>query len=282
MRRRPLTLTALTGVALSGLLAATTPAQAAHEELVVTGLTQNDKLVTFVAGTGDRLTQVKISGIAVGQRLVGIDYRPATDGLYGVAVDGSAGYLYLVDDATGRATRVGTTSFPVTGAVSIDFNPTVDRLRVVSDAGDNLRVNPDTGARADDPNDGRLADADGGQADVVGAAYTFNDTDAATGTTLYDVDAATDVLVTQAPPNAGVLNVVGPLGIDVDEATGFDVYSEVVDGQTRNIALLSTRTDEGTLVYTVNLTTGAVNKTATSGVRAQGAPVVDIAVPTDQ
>jgi hypothetical protein len=28
----------------------------------------------------------------------------------------------------------------------VDFNPTVDRLRVISDTGQNLRVNVDTGA----------------------------------------------------------------------------------------------------------------------------------------
>jgi hypothetical protein len=233
--------------------------------------------VTFVAGTGARLSQVKVTGIAAGQQLAAIDYRPATGGLYGLAVDGTAGYLYLIDDATGAATRVGTSSVPVTGAVSIDFNPTVDRLRVVSSDNDNLRVNPNTGARADAPADGRLAYSDGTATDpdVVDAAYTNNDNDGATGTTLYDVDAASDALVTQNPANAGTLQRVGSgLGIDVGAATGLDIYTE---GAT-NIALLSTRTDDGTLVYTVNTTTGAVNKTATSGVRAQGAPIVDVAI----
>ena len=280
---RKTTLTLLTAASAAALVATTAPAFAAHEELVVTGLTQNDKLVTFVAGTGERLSQVKITGIAEGQRLAGIDYRPATGGLYGLAVNGTAGFLYLIDDETGAAKAVGTTGVPVSGAVSIDFNPTVDRLRVVSTDNDNLRINPNTGARADVPmNDGRLAYTDGTTTDpdVVGAAYINNDNDPATGTTLYDVDGAHDTLVKQTPANAGSLQRVGTgLGIDVDSATGFDVYSELDSaGVTRNIALLSTRTADGTLVYTVNLAAGTVNKTATSGVRAQGAPVVDIAV----
>ncbi len=284
MRKTALTL--LTAAAsAAALLATTTPAVAAHEELVVTGLTQNNKLVSFLAGSGERLSQVKVTGIASGQQLAGIDYRPATGGLYGLAVDGTSGYLYLIDDQTGVAQRVGTTSVPVTGEVSIDFNPTVDRLRVVSTANDNLRINPITGARADAPADGRLAYTDGtaSDPDVVGAAYLNNDNDPATGTVLYDVDGANDTLVTQNPANAGSLQRVGTgLGIAVDAATGFDIYSEVVGSATRNIALLSTRTDDGTLVYTVNLTTGKVNMTATSGVRAQGAPVVDIAVDPGQ
>ena len=281
---RKTTLTLLTAASAAALVATTAPAFAAHEELVVTGLTQNDKLVTFVAGTGERLSQVKITGIAEGQRLAGIDYRPATGGLYGLAVTGAAGFLYLIDDETGAAKAVGATGVPVSGAVSIDVNPTVDLVRVVSTANDNLRINPNTGARADGPtnNDGRLAYTDGALSDpdVVGAAYINNDNDPATGTVLYDVDGAHDTLVKQAPANAGSLQRVGTgLGIDVDAATGFDVYSELDSaGVTRNIALLSTRTADGTLVYTVNLATGRVNKTATSGVRAQGAPVVDIAV----
>ena len=49
---------------------------------------------------------------------------------------------------------------------------------------------------------------------VVAGAYTnsFKDTKA---TALYNIDAATGSLVTQAPPNDGVLNTVGPLGITV-------------------------------------------------------------------
>jgi hypothetical protein len=259
-------------VGAAALAALPSPAYAAHEELVVTGLTQTDKLVTFVAGSGERLSQVKVRGVEAGQHLVAIDYRPATGGLYGVAVDGTSGYLYTLDPSTGQAVRVGTTGFPAAGDVSIDFNPTVDRLRVVSSAGDNLRVNPVTGARGDVPtNDGRLTYG------VVDAAYTNNDTDPTTGTALVDIDAVGDQLVRQDPPNAGTLSAIGALGVDVDGATGFDVYSEKLsDGTTRNIALLSRRTDDGTLLHVVNLTTGAVASAA--GVRAQGAPVVDIAV----
>lgn len=272
MRARSLAL-ALGGVLAVGLAS---PAHAAHEQLVVTGLTQNDKLVTFVAGTGERLSQVKVTGIAEGQRLVALDHRPATGGLYGFAVDGSQGFLYLIDAATGAATRVGSAGLPVTGAVSIDVNPVVDRLRVVSTSGDNLRLNLDTGARADVPtNDGRLSSG----SSVVGAAYLNNDTDPVTGTTLYDIDAAADRLLRQDPPNAGTLVPVGALGTDVGRATGFDIYTErQAAGTVRNIALLSSRTRGGTQVYTVDLATGAVTQSPTSGVRVQGAPVVDIAV----
>jgi hypothetical protein len=48
---------------------------------------------------------------------------------------------------------------------------------------------------------------------VTGAAYTNNDLDVATGTTLYDIDSNLDLLVIQNPPNDGDLNIVGALDI---------------------------------------------------------------------
>jgi hypothetical protein len=115
-----------------------------------------------------------------------------------------------------------------------DFNPTVDRIRVVSNAGQNLRLNPDTGQIVDsDPNtpgvqsDSDLAYATGdsnqGQSpNVVGSAYT-NNVAGATTTTLYGIDSALDILVTQNPPNNGTLNTVGALGVNATGVVGFDV-----------------------------------------------------------
>ena len=72
-----------------------------------------------------------------------------------------------------------------------------------------------------------LSDANAGRTPRVSAvAYTNPDTDPMTGTTLYDIDSALDVLTTQAPPNNGRLNTVGSLGIDVREQAGFDIRFE--------------------------------------------------------
>ena len=90
----------------------------------------------------------------------------------------------------------------------MNFNPQADRLRVVSKAGQNLRLNPDTGAAAGNEADGPLAyatqppaDANAGkQPGVTGAAYT-NNVARTTSTVLYDVDTTQDVLAIQNPPN---------------------------------------------------------------------------------
>jgi len=90
---------------------------------------------------------VAITGLAGGERLLGIDTRPANGQLYAV---GSTGRLYVIDPTSGAAGQVGT---PFATALSgerfgVDFNPTVDRLRIVSDTRQNLRIDPTTGAVA--------------------------------------------------------------------------------------------------------------------------------------
>ena len=104
---------------------------------------------------------------------------------------------------------------PLAGAsFGFDFNPTVDRIRLTSDARQNLRLNPDTGATA--AVDGALtyAAGDPGAAStprIVGSAYT-NSVAGATTTQLFDLDAGRDALVLQNPPNNGTLVTVGSLG----------------------------------------------------------------------
>jgi hypothetical protein len=112
-------------------------------------------------------------------------------------------------------------------AVGFDFNPTVDRIRVVTDRDQNLRLHPDTGQVA--VIDGSLALATNDvnirfNPRVSGAAYTHSFAGATT-TTLYDIDTAKDVLVTQTPPNDGVLNTVGSLGVNLSTVSGFDILA---------------------------------------------------------
>ena len=261
---RTTALTLLTAAA--SVIALAAPASAAHGALVVTGLTANDRLVTFPASDpGTILSTVKITG--VDGDVEAIDFRPATGELYALASTGAGAQLFEVDPASGVATRVGTATYPITGELSIDFNPTVDRLRVVSDDGTNLRVNPDTGALA--ATDGRLAyragdPAAGRQPGIGDVAYTNNDADCttapacpatATGTMLFDVDAALDQLAQQVDANGGVLRTVGPLGQPTKaQATGFDVYTRTSTGT--NWAFVSLFDKGRTTFYEIDLATG--------------------------
>ena len=279
--RRTTALTPLALLATGGLLVALVgPASAAHEDLTVTGLTQNGRLVTFDANDpGDASAPQKVSGIAEGFQLVAIDYRPATDGIYGVAVDGSRYQLYSITGTT--ATPVGT-PFPIAGAVSIDFNPTVDRLRIVSTENTNLRVNPDTGAVIVDTPLSYSDENAGTDPSVAGVAYTNNDTDPATATMLFDLEATLGLLAQQVNANGGTLEDRFDIAPRFGDKSCFDIYTE---GAT-NVGLVSIFDKGRTTLYTLNVATGALapaGQTTGNGSTISTKPhVIDIAIPTAQ
>jgi uncharacterized protein DUF4394/PEP-CTERM motif-containing protein len=145
---------------------------------------------------------------------------------------------------TGVAAFASTLSTAVNDVPGMDFNPTVDRLRVVTQSEQNLRVNVDTGAvTVDNP-------LNPGDPMVTGAAYTNNFAGAGS-TTLYVIDAASDMLMIQTPPNNGTLVAVGGLGLNTTNFIGFDI-----SGLTGTAyATLTTTSDSA--FYIINLTTGA-------------------------
>lgn len=238
------------------------------------GLVLGDRLVSFDSASPGTLTgSSAVTGLSAGDSLVGIDFRPATGQLYGL---GRSSSLYTIDTASGAASLIGAGSFSpaLTGsAYGFDFNPTVDRIRLVGDNGQNLRLHPVTGAVA--ANDGMLRYVSGDPnfaqpPQVVGAAYTQNFA-GATSTTLYGIDSVLDVLVRQAPPNDGVLTTIGGLGVNATDLTGFDISG--VTGTA--FASFVTPGSASAGLYTVNLGTGAASWIG--GIEAGGA-VLDIAV----
>ncbi|NHC12734.1 DUF4394 domain-containing protein [Motilibacter deserti] len=274
------TRTALAAGALAaGLVVTAQPALAAHEGIEVTALTNNNRLLTFYAGDpGTILDSVKIAGLS-GETVLGIDYRPADRGLYALLGSSASARVVRLDPDSGRIlsgvplrTAAGAAVIPAGGNVDIDFNPAADRLRIVSDAGENLRVDVTTGVTTLDTALSYAAGAGTGAPRVVAAAYTNNDTDPATGTTLYDLDGATDAVHTQAPPNDGVLNRVGPLGVPFWAQSGFDISTS----GTTNVALVALRYRGSTTLSVVDLATGAVNAASTARIGGTAA-VVDIA-----
>src|SRR5882762_8230368 len=220
--RRPLILLlanalVATVIAVSAPVSVAPAGAAVADRVTLIGLTTDDKLETFTTdGPGTVVTTVAVTGLAAGEHLVDIGFRPATAGLYGV---GKTSRLYSINRTTGAATAVGSAVFTpgLTGTTfGIDFNPVVDRIRVVGDDGQNLRLQPDTGtvAATDNVLNYVPGDAAGATAPhVTGVAYT-NGFSAASLTALYGIDSGRNTLVLQNPPNAGVLNTVGTLGVD--------------------------------------------------------------------
>lgn len=198
-------------------------AGSAQAELVY-GVTLQQTLVSWDSASPNALISgVAISGLQANEVIHGIDIRPNTGEMFAL---GSMNRLYKVNRTTGAATQVGPAfSTPLNGSsFGFDFNPTVDRIRVISDVDQNLRLNPDTGAViVDTPLAYKSGDVNFGKnPNAVHAAYT-NSFAGATSTTLYVLDTGLDVLAIQNPANSGQLMTVGAVGTDLSDLGGFDI-----------------------------------------------------------
>jgi hypothetical protein len=239
---------------LATALAAALPAQAETVYGLTAGATTT--LVSFDSANPTSLSVVgPVSGIINGLSLRAIDFRPADGLLYGLATAGNQGQLYTIDLSNGVASSVGR-GFSFTGdaglSVSIDFNPVVDRLRVVADNGLNLRLNPNTGGVAG--SDTALSAA--GMGDV---AY-INNFVGATQTTLYGFTGSQLVTIGGIhgvpSPNSGLVNAVGPTGASAwdNMNVGFDIGSSGSAYLSFDDAASSSFDSE---FYKINLSNGA-------------------------
>jgi hypothetical protein len=210
-------------------IAVSIPAPAALTAItgqLVYGVTTSGNLITFDSNNpGVIRTVMGITGLTSGQTLVGTDFRPNTGQLYGLGYDGTTlpagtpnAQLYTINTSTGTATAVGSGIVLGLGGVSdeigFDFNPTVDRIRVVSTNDANYRLNPNTGgivAGANAVNGGDLnlnyaaGDAGAGQNPNVGTVAYTNSYVGATSTGLFTLDPFLSLVSFQNPPNDGVL-----------------------------------------------------------------------------
>jgi len=250
----------------AGVAALVAVAGSAHAETVygITGLGGGVNLVSFDSATPGTVNTIgALTGVLGGQSVRAIDFRPANGALYAVSTLGSAAQLYSVNLGTGALIPVGsgfTLGTTTSTRISMDFNPVVDRLRIVSGDAQNFRVNPNTGGLvlqdtnlvydAGDPNFGASPL-------IAGAAYT-NNVAGATTTTLYGYDYILDNLVTiggvnGAPsPNTGTLFTVGNSGFVTGTAgIGFDISS------TSGIGYIQHDSPGADSFYSVDLATGA-------------------------
>jgi Domain of unknown function (DUF4394) len=239
--------TSLGGFGLTARDIAVTPEIATVTVLTASGAQLGRQVLQNPAS----LAVVSVTGITAGERLIGIDGRPATGQLMGLGINpvANTGSFYLIDPQTGATTVVGTASaiaFVDAGGSPIDFpdsswgfdfNPMVDRARIVSATGLNFRVNPINGA----PVDGDLGGAAGSVAGVntdgsingligagIGGAAYANNISGTTFTTLYTLDPAGNRLAIQNPPNAGTQTApravtLNGVPFDFDSVAGFDI-----------------------------------------------------------
>jgi len=215
-------------------------------EVMFTALTNDNRLVSYQArNLTDPMDIRSITGLPNGEMIISIDYRPATGQLYAL---GSSSRLYLINENSGMATPLGEGPFSPTimgENASIDFNPTVDRIRLVTASGQNLRLHPELGTVV--ATDGNIS---GGNNPQIGAVAYTNSMAGASSTLLYDIDFATDKLYIQNPPNDGGLEEVGDLGIDFMGMGNFDISPD------NAAALAVTQHEDESRLYTINLSSG--------------------------
>jgi hypothetical protein len=232
------------------------------------GLLGDNYLITFdSANPAGASAPVSVTGLRPGDRLEGIDVRPSTGVLYGIARDGA---LYTLDAGSGRATFVGSLSVQFLNPfIGVDFDPVADlagapSLRVVTSTPLNLRVSVNEGSigftLVDPPIAGTFLD---------GLAYSNNDRDPATGTSLFGI--ANDALY-RVDPIAGTSEAIGALGSGAPNAitVGFDISGS----SGAAFASLSARPGFPGGLYGIDLATGAA--TFIADFHIQIAPLVDI------
>jgi hypothetical protein len=195
-----------------------------------------------------------ITGLAMGETILGIDFRPLTGQLYAL---GSNSRLYVINTSTGVATFVAALTNSMTrmplalegSSFGFDFNPTVDRIRIVSNTGQNLRANPTTGATIVD------GSINPQPASVNGVAYTNNDTDPSTATQLYALDMLSQQLFDVTPPNNGTLIEPVPVKLKITGEGGFDIAPRTAN-VTSDIALALYEVNKKSTLISINVETG--------------------------
>jgi Domain of unknown function (DUF4394) len=243
----------------------------------VIGLTADQRLVSFNECRPDRTRIIgHVQGLqGTDTALVGIDFRVQDGKLYGV---GNGGGVYTVSVDTAAAVLVSQLTIALDGTIfGVDFNPAADRLRIISNTGQNLRHNVNAGGVT--VMDTALNYTVGTPASgLTGAAYTNNDLDPTTGTTLFDVDTNLNQIAIQSPPNNGSLVATGQLTVDPDTPVGFDIYTSLADGvAVTNSGFASLSVGAVLGFYRVNFLTGKAIL-----IDYFDEPVVDIAIPLDK
>jgi hypothetical protein len=265
--------TASAAIAVTAFVAA--PAHA----VTLVGLTSANEIARFDTANVAAATRVAITGLAAGDRFVGIDLRPGDNRIYGVTLSNQ---IYTLNEFTGAATFVATLSQPIVNAslgYGIDFNPVADfsgaaSLRFVSSNGDNYALNASTGA---------VTVATSIAAGYSGVAYSNSNPlpgSAPASTALYYLNSSNDTLsVATAGFNNPTITTVGALGVDALRANGFELLG---NGQ----AFAALNVDAGPSltsgIYGINLATGAATLVGNFNGTLSGLTLSVTAVPEPQ
>jgi hypothetical protein len=228
-------------------------------------LTVNNTLLripNYISPPGAQ-TVGSITGILPSHTLSSIDFRPATGNLFAISVhsSGTLGQLYHLNTSTAALTTVGS-GFNLSGntssnRVTMNYDPVVDQLRVISSGGQNYRVSAVTGELIQNE-----TNLNPGLPQMVSMAYN-NSSIGASSTTLYGMNLVDNILrlvriggLNGDPnPNQGEVIDVGSTGLTPGSTTiGFDINED--NQGWLNVDLPGNAND---LTYIMDLNNGTVS-----------------------
>lgn len=187
-----------------------------------------------------------ITGLQANETIVGLDFRPLNGQLYGL---GNSSRIYVINPATGAATAVGTLPLvPLLSGTSFgfDFIPNSDLIRIVSNTGQNLRVNPTTGLVSNID-----AGINGSNSVTFSATAYNNNLLPSSNPVFFVMNTTTDSLYRINDAANGRVTRVGKLNVTADAANGFDV------GAVSNTAYAILTKGTETRIYTINTSLGS-------------------------
>jgi uncharacterized protein DUF4394 len=242
------------------------PSESAAASADTFAVTSQNRLISFDRRSGAIQSSIELTGLMPDDEAIGADFRPSDGSLYVLT---RAGKVYAMNPDRGALVAMsslmpdpGDSSAPFAGlegeAFGVNFNPVADRLRIVSDSGQNLRVNVDTGATTSD------ASLNPGAPSISAASYS-NSFSQACRTQLYVIDASTNTLFMQDPPNAGTLLEIGD--IPVARATRNPAFEIVMDSEGRGSALAFWPSASGTDIYDLDVRSGGASNARRLGLR---------------
>lgn len=265
-------------------------AEARAVEVIALGVGANaNQIVRFdSASPGTIVGPTAVTGLLPGDSLVAVDSRPATGELFGLAVNGNTARLYRIDAGSGAAESIGSATVnSITAATSygIDFDPTVDRLRVVNNLAsdgvggnaNNFRLHPDTGALVTVDPDLDFTPLPGGNANAPSIAVAYsNNVDGAATTVLFGALSGGDRLAIHggAAPGFPTLQNVGPLGVDTSNNAGFDI------GGSPELGFALFEAGGTSQFYRIDLTSGAATLVGQVGSGTIDFGGMSVAIPT--
>ncbi|MBA3828844.1 MAG: DUF4394 domain-containing protein [Taibaiella sp.] len=260
---------------------------------LMAALTLNLRNVIFFDSynPGTIRNMISLSGMASGQTMMAIAYRPADRRLYGIGYNATTTtyQLYLIDTATGNVSAIGSAGTWNMGAATDNmgfaYNPVNDRIHITGNAGMNVELNGSNGSLISNDSSFTYASGDahaGATSDIRSIAYT-NGYKGANNTQMVGIDNNTGSIVKLSSGSYRTItsaqDVSSVIGASGSSRGGmFDYFYDSTSGQDKgyfasNNSGSSSSSDNYGRFYTMNTSTYSLTPSRSIG---PGTPVRSI------